>query len=153
MWARAPRLRPMPGAKTTMQAAVSALIVPQGKVVDFIDGTLRSETPEEYVRQEIEKSVVREYLYPGDEVAIEFRIKLGVASKRVDIAIFPEGAAHNQEDIWAILECKAATIPPTHKKEGVDQLKSYMAGCVNAQFGMWTNGQERFCYMKQATKT
>ena len=39
---------------------VVAFIVPQGKIVDFIDGALRNETPEEYVRQEIEKSLVRE---------------------------------------------------------------------------------------------
>ena len=133
--------------------AVTALIVPQGKVVDFIDGTLRKETPEEYVRQEIEKSIVREYQYPRDEVAVEFRIKLGVAPKRVDIAVFPEGAPHKQENIWAILECKSDKIPPNHKTEGVEQLKSYMAACVNAQFGMWTNGQERFCFTKVATKT
>ena len=43
---------------------ITAFIVPHGKVLDFIDGTIRNETPEEYVRQEIEKSLVREYLYP-----------------------------------------------------------------------------------------
>lgn len=144
---------PSSTAETTIHDAVSALIVPQGKVVDFIDGKLRKETPEEYVRQEIEKSVVREYLYSREEAAVEFRIKLGVASKRADIAIFPEGAPHKQENVWAILECKSDKIPPSHKKEGVEQLKSYMAACVNAEFGMWTNGQERFCYMKVATKT
>ncbi len=35
---------------------ITALIVPQGKILDFIDNKLRKETPEEYVRQEIEKS-------------------------------------------------------------------------------------------------
>jgi type I restriction enzyme M protein len=39
-----------------------AIIIQQGKVLDFIDGkTQRNETPEEYVRQEIAKSLVREY--------------------------------------------------------------------------------------------
>ncbi len=104
------------------------------------------------MRQEIEKSVVREYLYPREEVEIEFRIKFGSAPKRVDIAIFPEGGPHRQESIWAILECKAATVPPNHKTEGVEQLKSYMASCVNAEFGMWTNGQDRFCYRKVPTR-
>ena len=41
-----------------------AIIIQQGKVLDFIDGkTQRNETPEEYVRQEIAKSLVREYRY------------------------------------------------------------------------------------------
>ncbi len=59
------------------------LIVPQGKIVDFIDGSFRDETPEEYVRQEIEKSIVREYQYPREEVEVEFPVKLGTARKRV----------------------------------------------------------------------
>ena len=47
-----------------------------------------------------------------------------------------------------IVECKSEKIPPEHKKEGVGQLQSYMAACVNAEVGMWTNGQQRFCYRK-----
>ena len=42
------------------QPHVAAIIVEQGKILDFIDGkTQRRETPEEYVRQEIAKSLVR----------------------------------------------------------------------------------------------
>ena len=129
-------------------ADVTTLIVPRGKIVDFIDGKLRDETPEEYVRQEIEKSLVREYHYSREEIAVEFRVKLGSKSKRADLAIFPEGAPHQQQHAWAIIECKASDVPPEDKDDGVDQLKSYMAGCVNASLGMWTNGQQRFCYRK-----
>ena len=127
---------------------VTAFIIPHGKILDFIDGTLRNETPEEYVRQEIEKSLVREYQYPKDEVAVEYRIKVGSASRRVDLVVFPEGSAHKQETAWAVVECKGADIPPSHKKEGVEQLKFYLHACPNAQFGMWTNGQERACFQK-----
>jgi type I restriction enzyme M protein len=134
-----------------MSGEPPTLIVPQGKIVDFIDGNIRNETPEEYVRQEIEKSLVREYQYPRSEIKVEFRVKLGVMRKRVDLAIFPEDADHTQQEISIICECKAGTIPPDHRTEGVEQLKSYMAACVNSEFGMWTNGQERFCYRKVTT--
>lgn len=127
---------------------LAGIIVPHGKVLDFIDGTLRAETPEEYVRQEIEKSLVREYAYTREEMRVEFRIKMGVASKRVDVAIFPDGAPAKQEHIWAICECKASTITPDHRTEGVLQLQSYLSACPNAEYGMWTNGQERFCYRR-----
>ena len=131
-------------------ATLSALIVPQGRVVDFIDDTFRKETPEEYVRQEIEKSLVREYKYLREEIAVEFGVKLGSARKRVDLAIFPEGMDHKQEHVWAIIECKAADVPSTDREDGVEQLKSYMAACLNAEFGMWTNGAggERYCFRK-----
>ena len=124
------------------------LIVPQGKIVDSIDGKFRDETPEEYVRQEIEKSLLREYLYPPEAVAVEFRVRLGRASKRADLAIFPENAPHLQENCHTIIECKAPNVSPKNKSNGVGQLQSYLAACLNCEFGMWTNGQERFCYRK-----
>lgn len=131
-----------------MEQTIAAIIVPQGKILDFVDQTLRNETPEEYVRQEIEKSLVREYLYPRTELRVEFAVKVGSSRKRVDIAIFPEGVSPKQETIWAICECKAASTPANHRSDGVEQLKSYLAACANAEFGLWTNGQERFCYRK-----
>ncbi len=130
------------------EQTIAPLIVPQGKVLDFIDGQLRNETPEEYVRQEIEKSLVREYHYSRNDVAVEFRVRLGRASKRADLVVFPEASPHVQENVWVIIECKAPSVSSNHNRQGTDQLKSYMAGCVNAQFGMWTNGLELFCYRK-----
>ena len=132
--------------------AVTAFIIPRGKILDFVDGTIRNETPEEYVRQEIEKSLVREYRYPKQEIAVEFRIKIGSSSKRADLVIFPEGAAHAQENAWAVVECKSPDVSPNHKREGIEQLKSYLAACANAEFGMWTNGQERACFRKDSSK-
>ena len=131
-----------------MGESVAAVLVPQGKIVDFIDGTFRDEKPEEYVRQEIEKSLVHEYHYLRSEIAVEYGIKIGSSRRRADLVIFPEGAPSNQEHAWAIIECKKPSTPSQHNKEGVEQLKSYMAACLNAEFGMWTNGQERFCFRK-----
>ncbi|MGE0552938.1 MAG: N-6 DNA methylase [Gemmatimonadales bacterium] len=131
---------------------VAAIIVPQGKLLDFIDNKLRNETPEEYVRQEIEKSLVKEYGYARGEMAVEFRVTLGRSTKRADVVIFPEGVAQKQEHVWAVIECKASEISPNHRQEGIEQLKSYLAACLNAEFGMWTNGQERFCFRKTNRK-
>ena len=127
---------------------ITALIVPQGKILDFIDGKLHNETPEEYVRQEFEKSLVRDYHYLRDEIAVEFRVNLGRSSKRADLVIFPEGVPHEQEHAWVIIECKSSSVSSNDKKQGTDQLQSYMAGCANAEFGMWTNGLELNCYRK-----
>lgn len=124
------------------------IIVPQGKIVDFIDGKIRNETPEEYVRQEIEKSLVRDYSYARDQAAVEFRVKMGSSKPRADIVLFERNSPHTQDQVRVIIECKSEKIPPEHKKEGVSQLQSYMAACVNAEVGMWTNGQQRFCYRK-----
>lgn len=122
---------------------------PENTVIDFIDGKIRKKTPEEYVRQNVARSLVQEYRYTRDEIAVEFRVKVGSARKAVDIAIFQEGKPHRQEHITLLLECKKEGVSPHDKKEGVEQLKSYMAACVNCQFGLWTNGtDERLCYRK-----
>ena len=37
--------------------------VPDGMVCDYVEGKLRKDTPEEYVRQTIEKRLVNEHKY------------------------------------------------------------------------------------------
>ncbi len=131
------------------QLQLSAIIVQQGKVLDFIDGiTQRRETAEEYVRQEIAKSLVREYRYSKLDVGIEFVLRLGTRKPRADIAVFQPGTLHSQENIDIIVECKAPTIKSADRKDGVGQLRSYMYVCPNVRYGMWTNGVERFCYRR-----
>ena len=126
-----------------------ALIIQQGKVLDFIDGkTQRNETPEEYVRQEIAKSLVREYRYEKASVEVEFTIRVGSRKPRADLVIFPVATEHTQENALIIVECKASTVKSADKKDGVGQLQSYMSASPNVSYGMWTNGIERFCYRR-----
>src|SRR3989442_3400021 len=94
-----------PTERVNKVSKVVPLYVPQGKILDFIDGTLRSETPEEYVRQEIEKSLVGEYDFPAEEIAVECRIAVGSAKPREDLAIFPADVERHHDNIWAIAEC------------------------------------------------
>ena len=69
-----------------------AIIIQQGKVLDFIDGKMqRNETPEEYVRQEIAKSLVREYRYDKAHIEVEFTVKVGSRKPRADLVIFMPG--------------------------------------------------------------
>ncbi len=146
-------LQQNPTVVTPNSGAVKAIIVQQGKILDFIDGsTQRPETPEEYVRQEISKSLVREYAYAKSDVSVEFTLKLGSRKPRADLVIFPPGAPHKQENARLIVECKAQNVKSSDRKEGVGQLHSYMSACPNVLHGMWTNGIERFCYRRIETK-
>lgn len=123
------------------------VIVAPGKVLDFIDGkTQRQDTPEEYVRQEIAKSLVREYGYAKADIAVEWPLKFGSRRVRSDIAIFHPGSTRDQPEARILVECKKSGIRASDRKEGVSQLQSYMAACPNVEYGMWTNGQELECY-------
>ena len=45
--------------------------IPDGKICDFIDEKIRGDTPEEYVRQNIERRLVLELGYTRDQIAVE----------------------------------------------------------------------------------
>ena len=118
--------------------------IPAGKIRCYITGKLRNDTPEEHVRQRVARSLVEEYGYPKEDIELEFRIKVGAAKKRVDIAVFLHDKPHTQENIFLIAETKKETVQPTDRENGVDQLKSYLAACPNARFGLWVGSQLQF---------
>ena len=132
----------------SVEVAVGA--IPDGKVIDFLTGHPVSDTPEEYVRQNIEKALVRQYRYDPANCLPEFPIKVGSSRKRVDIVAFESpSVVRSQENAHLLVETKRVGTNPAAKKEGVDQLKSYMATCLNAKYGLWTNGEDRFVFAKR----
>lgn len=125
--------------------------LPDGKVCDFIDQKTRNDTPEEYVRQNIERRLVLELGYAPEQIEVEYPIKLGSKRVRADLAIFREGAQHNQENVWIIIECKKDSVAPSARKDGIEQLRSYMAACDNSEWGMWTNGKKKTVFRRIRT--
>lgn len=120
------------------------VVIPDGKICDYIDGKFRKDTPEEYVRQTIEKRLINEHKYNFAQIKVEFSIKFGSKNKRADLVIFDNDCEDfSQENIKIIIECKNETIEISNSKEGVEQLKSYMASCVNCTWGLWTNGKHK----------
>lgn len=128
--------------------SIQPIVIPDGYISDFIDGKFRNDTPEEYVRQNIEKRLVMEHRYGREQISVEFSLKLGSGRKRADIVIFSEGLDKNQENIKIIIECKNEKTDATNKKEGIEQLKSYMSFCLNCEWGMWTNGKAKYVFRK-----
>ncbi|RJX17671.1 MAG: N-6 DNA methylase [Desulforudis sp.] len=129
-------------------ALVNLESIPEGKLVDFITGKLVNDTPEEYVRQNIARSLVLEYGYDPKQIEVEFPIKQGSKRVRVDLAVFPMDAKHDQDTAFIIVETKKNGTNPEDKREGIEQLKSYMAACLNCEYGMWTNGEFRACFRR-----
>ena len=118
--------------------------VPDGEICDYVDGKFRKDTPEEYVRQTIEKRLVNEHKYKPERIKIEFGLKLGSRRPRADIAIFLKDSPELTQDyVQLIVECKNEKVEPRHNKDGVEQLKSYMSACPNCEWGMWTNGKHK----------
>lgn len=125
------------------------IVIPDGKICDYIDGKFRNDTPEEYVRQTIEKRLVNEHKYLTSQIKIEFTLHVGTRKPRADIVIWDKDALEQTQDtIKIIIECKKETVDARNAKDGIEQLKSYMSVCPNCEWGMWTNSVQKFVYRK-----
>lgn len=111
-----------------------------------VTGEHREDTPEERVRQQIAYELIYKYGYRREDMRLELAVQMGSnANKRADIAIFPPGAPHRQDEAYIIVECKRADISDAAFEMAKEQLKSYMAACNNAHFGMAVAGDRRTC--------
>lgn len=135
----------MSHTKQTFDAHKSGaiLVVPPGKLRCFVTGMLRSDTPEEHVRQRMARSLVEEYGYSKGDLELERTIQIGRAKKRADIVIFRTGAEHKTENICIIVEAKRDSIKPNDKDNGIAQLESYVSATINAEFGLWVGSEVR----------
>lgn len=122
-------------------------LIPAGKIRCYITGKLRPDKPEEHVRQRWARSLVDEYGYNRLDIMVEFKVKMGSASKKADLVVFKLNSPKKQENIFIIVEAKRADVQPKAKGEGVEQLKSYMAACSSCRFGLWV-GSERIAFEK-----
>jgi type I restriction enzyme M protein len=122
-------------------------LIPAGKLRCVVTGTLRPDKPEEHVRQRWARSLMEEYRYSVADIAVEFRIKMGSASKRADLVVFKPGGPHGQDTVFVVVEAKRQDVLPKDKSEGVEQLRSYMAACSACQFGLWV-GSEKIAFEK-----
>lgn len=135
------------------QSEPTLIVVPDGKICDYIDQKFRNDTPEEYVRQTIEKRLINEHKYPRERVKVEFTLHVFSSKPRADLAIFPADCTdYSQDKIHIIIECKRETVEPQNKKDGIGQLKTYMKVCSHCEWGMWTNGKHKEVWRKIQNK-
>lgn len=136
-------------ALTQFRQIENLIVIPEGKLCDYVDQKFRNDTAEEYVRQTIEKRLVNEHKYPRERIRVEYTINLGANKPRADLVVFPkDSTTFTQDRVQTIVECKKETVDPQNKKDGVGQLKSYMAACPNCEWGMWTNGKHKEVWRK-----
>ena len=121
--------------------------VPAGKIRCFVTGRLRKDTPEENVRQRWARSLVGEYGYDVADLAVEFSVKMGRERKKADIVVFRPNGLRRQDTVVLVVEAKREDVSPKDKREGVEQLKSYMSACSGCKFGLWV-GAEKCAYEK-----
>ena len=138
-------------------------VVQDGRLLDFISGTKElKDTAKEQVRQRIARALFHEYGISVEDMEGDFSLRVGGQRRRVDIAIFRPGQAHEQANLRRVVVCRPE---PTHAKRGavkmrdyaqaakdIDEIKPYFEEIDSCQYGLWTNGLEFFFVRKKATK-
>lgn len=134
----------------------------EGKVFDYITGEAVKDTDKERVRQRIARAIIHEYGIPAEDMEPDFRVKVGGRNKKLDIAIFRPGAAHEPENLYRVvivekepkLGAKSAyrMRDPEEARKEFDLLETVMAEIESCHYGLWTNGLEFFFFKKEITR-
>ena len=123
-------------------ANTKVLVIPEGKICDYVDGKFRNDTPEEYVRQTIEKRLVNEHKYLPKQIKIEYTLQMGSRKPRADIVIFDKDCTEQtQENIKIIIECKKEAVCLTDYRTKRGRYE-YSSGsrAVRPLVGVWGKG-------------
>ena len=108
------------------------------------------DSPEERVRQWLLRELIESYDFPrelfdGRTVNIEVPVTIGARQYFVDVAIQKEF----QGDPKPLVLFEVKRLDST---EGIDQLHSYLSACPTARIGVWTNGCELKCFVKNGNQ-
>lgn len=127
-----------------------------GKIIDFLSGSLLVAKPEEFVRQNFLRILHYEYQYPKNVLAREIAIYYGskeITDKegnpvRADIVIYSSPKACKEKDqgkIELIVECKAPD-----EESGYNQLVSYVFN-TSTNGAVWYNGDKTNYFRRLST--
>ena len=111
---------------------------------------VNDDSPEERVRQWLLRELIESYGFPqelfdGRTVNIEVPIAIGARQYFVDVAIQKEF----QGDPKPLVLFEVKRLDST---EGIDQLHGYLSASPTARIGVWTNGCELKCFIKNGNQ-
>ncbi len=137
-------------------------LMPDGMITDFITGQPVKDTEKERVRQEVARQLIFEYQIAPESMEADYAVKVDGKRKKVDIAIFEAGKDHVSESLRRAVICRP--LPKVGKKSVVkirdfaqaekdlDELKGILIAEEGCEWGLWTNGLERFYLHKKARR-
>jgi len=130
---------------------------PEGKIVDFIDSKLRTDSETEQIRQDFERTLIEEYRYERADIGVDVRLKVQdgsrVAQKKAFLIVFQSDAAEkDQNSAYIIIQVTKPGTQPSDPKIGTNELERMMIACPTSRFGCWTNGTETVYFQKKKQK-
>lgn len=138
----------MDTVKDVIEKSVGVSPEKEKKLFDYITKSEINNTPENREAKVVfEERLHKEYGYDLSQMLPEFRIQKGsTLIGPADIVVFHDSEDKSQDNIYIIVECKRK-----NRYDGIDQLKTYLAGVESAEYGVWFNGDE-IVYIRRLKK-
>lgn len=134
-------------------------LLEEGMITDFITGQPVKDTEKERVRQEVARQLIFEYQIAPENMQADFPVKVEGKRKRVDIALFEAGKDHIEANLRRAVICrpfpnvgKRSVVKIrdfTQAEKDLDELKGILIAAEGCEWGLWTNGLERFFLRKE----
>lgn len=150
-----------PKRSTAASSEPKAVSLAEGMIPDYITQEPIKESPKEKVRQEIARALIFEYQIAPESMKRDYPLNVDGKRKKVDIAIFDAGQPHEDEHLRRVIICRPE---PKVGKKGVtkirdfkqaeadlEDLHGFMLAADECEWGLWTNGLERF-YLRKRRK-
>jgi type I restriction enzyme M protein len=140
----------------------SVTTLEDGMMLDYITNKPVKDTPKEQVRQRIARALFHEHGISVDDMEPDFKMAVDGRRKRIDIAIFEPGAAHDLEHLRRVVICEKEPNTgrkgaykmrsPEEAEKELGLLKGAMAEAPNCRYGLWSNGLDLFYFEKELTR-
>ncbi|HEX9048503.1 MAG TPA: type I restriction enzyme HsdR N-terminal domain-containing protein, partial [Verrucomicrobiae bacterium] len=148
----------VPKAERKKVSAEDIQALAEGMIADYITGRPVKETEKEKVRQEAARSMIFEYQIAPESMESDFAVKVEGKRKKADIAIFEVAKEHTIENLRRVVVCRPE--PNLGRRsvtkirdfdqadKDLEELKGIMLAAPGCDWGLWTNGLERFFLRK-----
>ena len=149
-------------ADLSRESKITADVLEEGKIFDYITGAQVKNTDKEKVRQRVARAIIHEYGIAAEDMEPDFKVKVLGKNRKLDIAIFKPGQAHTVDNLYRAVvvekEPKLGTKgayrmrDPEEARKEFEVLETVMAEVDSCDYGLWTNGLEFFFFKKEVTR-
>jgi len=124
------------------------IVLEDNQIICLLTGDIKAAKPKEETLQSVIRMLNEEYGFDMTDMQRDFTIAgfdpdSGKNKKlKIDLVIFDEGKAHEQENIIRLCIIQDEKVKETDSKNGLEfTLQNALNALDSCEFGLWTNGQ------------
>jgi len=132
----------------------SSVVVPDGKIQDYLTGVFLKDSEQEQVRQNFERTLIEEYQYEKSDIGLDEKIKVYDGSiqknRKIPLVVYHSDRAEKQP--YILIYIAPPKSDSTAKTGGTSELEQWLIENSSAEFACWTNGIITVFFQKKKTK-